>query len=166
MVVNSINSNRKPYTATWFFLNPQQTLFFQFLHSFTYHHAFKMIQFRSVILEELFLFPGASKLLPLNLLNTCSWTSFNCHLDQVISMFLLLYVCFLNWLKSSPPARPMPLQWQRHCQKMCFPLGIYLPLFPVIKAPNSLGNHVNLNESFANVLELSLSPSPSAIRQS
>lgn len=82
-----------------------------------------MIQFRSIILEKLFLLPGASKLLPLDPLNTCSWTSFNYHLDQVINMFLLLYVCFLNWLKPSPAARLMPLQWQDTVRKCVSHLG-------------------------------------------
>ena len=52
-------------------------------------------------------------------------------------MFLLC-VSFLSGWKLSPAARLMPLQWQRNCQKMCFPLGGYLPQSLVTKTPISL----------------------------
>ena len=44
-------------------------------------------------------------LFPLDPLNTCSWTSFNCHLIWVINTFLLLYACFSDGLKPSSAIR-------------------------------------------------------------
>ena len=49
--------------------------------------------------KHYYLSPEASKLLPLEALSTCSQTAFNGLYIQVINMFRLLDVCFLNGLK-------------------------------------------------------------------
>ena len=46
------------------------------------------------------------------------------------NMFLLLYVYVLGRLKPFPATRLVVSQWQRKCQKMCFPLRAYIPVLP------------------------------------
>lgn len=48
--------------------------------------------------ENFYLSPEASELLLLGPLSVSTWTLFSCHLVQVINMFLLLHVCFLDGL--------------------------------------------------------------------
>lgn len=81
-----------------------------------------------------FLLRGLTSL-PLESLNTGKW-----HVVWVTKIFLLLCVCFLDWLKHFPATSLMLLQWKKKkTGKMCFPLEVKLPLSPVIKAPTSLG---------------------------
>ena len=56
----------------------------------------------------------------------------------------------------------MPSQWQRKLKSVFFLIS---SKFSVIKAPTLLGTHMSLNEKFANIHELLLSPLPSIISQ-
>ena len=95
---------------------------FWFLHAFTHCSAFKMIQIMNrhwwrdfhnqstsnvwsvtcMALEEQFLSPEASDLLPLGPLNIRGQISFIWHLVWIIDMFSVLSVCFPDGLKPSP----------------------------------------------------------------
>ena len=76
-----------------------------------------------------------SDLLSLDSFSTYNWTSFICHLVWVIGMFLLLYVCFPDRLKTSPAAKPTSSQWKRNLENM-------LPIWGILsKISSEQGTH-------------------------
>lgn len=77
-------------------------------------------------------------------LNSCSWTSFNCHLVRVSNMYLFLFVCFPAGLKPLPDTRLMPPN-RKNLLKIYFLLGLYFLSSLIIEAPWE--NHTDLNKT-------------------
>ena len=160
-VNNSFKLNKQPVAAA-FWEEPSHLVLLRFLanfffplYFFTHNSADKMIQIvnrhwkdefykimKIVYLQclifwgynpggKIFLYSEVSDLLSLKIWNTWKWTSFNCHLIWAIKVLLLLMYVFSEGLLQS---------WSPYSGKeivkieMCFPLRVYHPQSPVIKA--------------------------------